>query len=239
GESRFVYFIGDALSSGFFMISSSNLSLAGTGTKVGVYTPRVARAVTSPIAGAVPLLHRVAASPPRRRSFSSTVSQLLLHGVAAPPPRRRSCSSTISTLTLTSYGSKAPLVLTNTFNTHDDTLKIVEKYTNLNVKIHTFNQSQYPRLVAEDFFPLPSKGQSGKDGWFCLGQLVPWYLSRGSLQSHAVLQQLMWVFRAEVCFVLVSSRRMLGAGYSWLLKLNCKFALLPEKGSLKLDVANA
>ncbi|KNA14487.1 hypothetical protein SOVF_107130 isoform A, partial [Spinacia oleracea] len=100
GESRFVYFIGDALSSGFFMISSSNLSLAGTGTKVGVYTPRVARAVTSPIAGAVPLLHRVAASPPRRRSFSSTVSQLLLHGVAAPPPRRRSCSSTISTLSV-------------------------------------------------------------------------------------------------------------------------------------------
>ncbi|KNA21784.1 hypothetical protein SOVF_040340 [Spinacia oleracea] len=64
------------------------------------------------------------------------------------------------------YGSKVPLVLMNSFNTHDDTLKIVEKYTNSNVEIHTFNQSQYPRLVVEDFLPLPCKGESGKDGWY-------------------------------------------------------------------------
>ncbi|CAO2833137.1 unnamed protein product [Amaranthus hypochondriacus] len=64
------------------------------------------------------------------------------------------------------YGCKVPLVLMNSFNTHDDTLKIVEKYTNSNVEIHTFNQSQYPRLVVEDFSPLPCKGQTGKDGWY-------------------------------------------------------------------------
>lgn len=64
------------------------------------------------------------------------------------------------------YGCKVPLVLMNSFNTHDDTLKIVEKYTNSNVDIHTFNQSQYPRLVVEDFLPLPCKGQTGKDGWY-------------------------------------------------------------------------
>lgn len=29
-------------------------------------------------------------------------------------------------------------------------------------------QSQYPRLVVEDFSPLPSKGQTGKDGWYNL-----------------------------------------------------------------------
>lgn len=29
-------------------------------------------------------------------------------------------------------------------------------------------QSQYPRLVVEDFTPLPSKGQTGKDGWYVL-----------------------------------------------------------------------
>jgi len=38
------------------------------------------------------------------------------------------------------YGCKVPLVLMNSFNTHDDTHKIVEKYTNSNVDIHTFNQ---------------------------------------------------------------------------------------------------
>lgn len=64
------------------------------------------------------------------------------------------------------YGCKVPLVLMNSFNTHDDTLKIVEKYTNSSVEIHTFNQSQYPRLVVEDFLPFPCKGQTGRDGWY-------------------------------------------------------------------------
>ena len=27
-------------------------------------------------------------------------------------------------------------------------------------------QSQYPRLVADDFVPLPSKGHTDKDGWY-------------------------------------------------------------------------
>ncbi|KAG9129200.1 hypothetical protein Leryth_006400 [Lithospermum erythrorhizon] len=64
------------------------------------------------------------------------------------------------------YGCKVPLVLMNSFNTHDDTLKIVEKYTSSNVDIHTFNQSQFPRLVVEDFSPMPCKGDDGKDAWY-------------------------------------------------------------------------
>ncbi|KAM0960740.1 hypothetical protein ACFX2I_025641 [Malus domestica] len=64
------------------------------------------------------------------------------------------------------FGSSVPLLLMNSFNTHDDTQKIVEKYSKANVQIHTFNQSQYPRLVVDDFTPLPSKGQTGKDGWY-------------------------------------------------------------------------
>ncbi|KAF3607215.1 hypothetical protein DY000_02051590 [Brassica cretica] len=62
------------------------------------------------------------------------------------------------------YGCKVPLVLMNSFNTHDDTQKIVEKYTNSNVDIHTFNQSKYPRVVADEFVPWPSKGKTDKDG---------------------------------------------------------------------------
>ncbi|XP_014505167.1 UTP--glucose-1-phosphate uridylyltransferase [Vigna radiata var. radiata] len=64
------------------------------------------------------------------------------------------------------YGSNVPLLLMNSFNTHDDTQKIIEKYQNSNIEIHTFNQSQYPRIVAEDFLPLPSKGRTDKDGWY-------------------------------------------------------------------------
>ncbi|CAM8973850.1 unnamed protein product [Rhodiola kirilowii] len=64
------------------------------------------------------------------------------------------------------YGCNVPLLLMNSFNTHDDTQKIVEKYTNSKIEIHTFNQSQYPRLVIDDFTPLASKGVTGKDGWY-------------------------------------------------------------------------
>ncbi|TKW34528.1 hypothetical protein SEVIR_2G312500v4 [Setaria viridis] len=64
------------------------------------------------------------------------------------------------------YGCNVPLLLMNSFNTHDDTQKIVEKYSNSDIEIHTFNQSQYPRIVTEDFSPLPSKGKAGKDGWY-------------------------------------------------------------------------
>jgi len=60
----------------------------------------------------------------------------------------------------------------NSFNTHDDTQKIVEKYANSNIEIHTFNQSQYPRIDTEDFSLLPIK-KSGKDGW--LVSLLSYY----------------------------------------------------------------
>ncbi|KAL8514892.1 hypothetical protein ACS0TY_013829 [Phlomoides rotata] len=41
-------------------------------------------------------------------------------------------------------------------------VSIVEKYT----KSNRFNQSQYPRLVVEDFTPLPSKGNNTKEAWY-------------------------------------------------------------------------
>ncbi|KAM5558277.1 hypothetical protein ABKV19_020143 [Rosa sericea] len=75
------------------------------------------------------------------------------------------------------YGCNVPLLLMNSFNTHDDTFKIVERYTKSNVQIHTFNQSQYPRLVVEDNSPLPSKGQTGKDG--CNSGKLDMLLSQG------------------------------------------------------------
>lgn len=66
----------------------------------------------------------------------------------------------------TKYGCNVPLLLMNSFNTHDDTLKIVEKYAKSSIDIHTFNQSQYPRLVVEDFTPISSKGNNTKEAWY-------------------------------------------------------------------------
>lgn len=83
------------------------------------------------------------------------------------------------------YGCNVPLLLMNSFNTHDDTSKIVEKYANSNIEIHTFNQSQYPRLVVEDFMPLPSKGHTGKDGWYPPGHgdVFPSLVNSGKLDA--------------------------------------------------------
>ncbi|KAJ9704005.1 hypothetical protein PVL29_005336 [Vitis rotundifolia] len=83
------------------------------------------------------------------------------------------------------YGCKVPLLLMNSFNTHDDTLKIVQKYEKSNIEIHTFNQSQYPRLVVDDFSPLPSKGNTGKDGWYPPGHgdVFPALMNSGKLEK--------------------------------------------------------
>ncbi|TKS86029.1 UTP--glucose-1-phosphate uridylyltransferase [Collichthys lucidus] len=42
------------------------------------------------------------------------------------------------------YNTDVPLVLMNSFNTDEDTKKILQKYTHHRVKIHTFNQSSQP-----------------------------------------------------------------------------------------------
>ncbi|XP_059623271.1 UTP--glucose-1-phosphate uridylyltransferase [Cornus florida] len=83
------------------------------------------------------------------------------------------------------YGCNVPLLLMNSFNTHDDTQKIVEKYTKSNIQIHTFNQSQYPRLVVEDFMPWPCKGNTTKDGWYPPGHgdVFPSLMNSGKLDA--------------------------------------------------------
>jgi len=51
-------------------------------------------------------------------------------------------------------GSKIPLVLMNSFNTHADTINLVRKYQDVEVKIESFNQSQFPRISADSLLPL-------------------------------------------------------------------------------------
>lgn len=46
-----------------------------------------------------------------------------------------------------SYHAEVPLVLMNSFNTDEDTKKILQKYTHHCVKIHTFNQSRYTHTL--------------------------------------------------------------------------------------------
>lgn len=96
------------------------------------------------------------------------------------------------------YGCNVPLLLMNSFNTHDDTSKIIDKYSKSNVEIHTFNQSQYPRLCADDFVPLPCKGKTDKDGWYPPGHgdVFPSLMNSGKLDA-LISQGKEYVFAAN------------------------------------------
>lgn len=56
----------------------------------------------------------------------------------------------------------------NSFNTDEDTEKIIRKYKNLQVEIHTFNQSCYPRVNRDSLLPVPKDGnvQNNLEAWF-------------------------------------------------------------------------
>ncbi|MEQ2225238.1 UTP--glucose-1-phosphate uridylyltransferase, partial [Ilyodon furcidens] len=62
------------------------------------------------------------------------------------------------------FNADVPLVLMNSFNTDEDTKKILQKYTHHRVKIHTFNQSRYPRINKESLLPIArSMGVNGRE----------------------------------------------------------------------------
>ncbi|TMS23446.1 UTP--glucose-1-phosphate uridylyltransferase [Larimichthys crocea] len=52
------------------------------------------------------------------------------------------------------FNADVPLVLMNSFNTDEDTKKILQKYKHHRVNIHTFNQSRYPRINKESLLPI-------------------------------------------------------------------------------------
>eukprot|EP00850_Spirogloea_muscicola_P001958 SM000007S20918 [mRNA] locus=s7:912438:917300:- [translate_table: standard] len=83
------------------------------------------------------------------------------------------------------YNVDVPLVLMNSFNTHDDTGKILEKYKDAKLTIKTFNQSQYPRIVVEDNVPLPAKGRNDKEAWYPPGHgdVFPAFVNSGLLDE--------------------------------------------------------
>lgn len=59
-----------------------------------------------------------------------------------------------------------PLILMTSFNTHDDTIRIVKKYANQQLRIITFNQSRYPRVYKDNLMPCPQSTDDAKDKWY-------------------------------------------------------------------------
>ena len=55
-----------------------------------------------------------------------------------------------------------PLILMISFNTREDTLRIIKKYANQQLRITTFNQSRYPRILKETLLPCPKWADDDK-----------------------------------------------------------------------------
>lgn len=65
------------------------------------------------------------------------------------------------------YKVDVPLVLMNSFNTDEDTQKIIRKYKGCHVQILTFNQSRYPRVNRESMMPIATSAESSElEAWY-------------------------------------------------------------------------
>ncbi|XP_077294229.1 UDP-glucose pyrophosphorylase isoform X2 [Arctopsyche grandis] len=66
------------------------------------------------------------------------------------------------------YKCNVPLVLMDSFNTDEDTEKIIRKYKGLKVEIFTFNQSCYPRINRESLLPIAKNCdvQDDLEAWY-------------------------------------------------------------------------
>lgn len=66
------------------------------------------------------------------------------------------------------YDVNVPLILMNSFNTDEDTQNVVRKYKNLKVEIHTFNQSNYPRIHKDSLMPIAKSPlvEENMEAWY-------------------------------------------------------------------------
>ncbi|KAF1742420.1 hypothetical protein MXB_763, partial [Myxobolus squamalis] len=51
------------------------------------------------------------------------------------------------------FNADVPLILMNSFSTNNATIRTLHKYSNCPTKIHTFTQSQYPRISGDTLLP--------------------------------------------------------------------------------------
>lgn len=62
--------------------------------------------------------------------------------------------------------SDVPLLLMTSFNTEEDTLRIIKKYANRHVKITSFKQSRYPRVLKDTMLPVAKSVNEGRAAWY-------------------------------------------------------------------------
>ena len=95
------------------------------------------------------------------------------------------------------YGTDVPLVLMNSFNTGEETEKVIKKYAGLNLRILTFEQSRYPRIRRESLMPIAKElGRGHLEDWYPPGHGDFYRSFHGSGQLDALLAE-----GKEYCFL--------------------------------------
>jgi UTP--glucose-1-phosphate uridylyltransferase len=107
----------------------------------------------------------------------------------------------------TTHHVDVPLILMTSFNTHEDTLRIIKKYANQQLRITTFNQSRYPRILKETLLPAPKTADDDKKNWYPPGHGDLY----NALHHSGVLDQLIAEGKE---YLFVSNSDNLGAVYA-------------------------
>ncbi|RIA84142.1 UTP--glucose-1-phosphate uridylyltransferase family [Glomus cerebriforme] len=64
------------------------------------------------------------------------------------------------------YDVNVPFILMNSFNTDEETKRIVHKYSSHKISLLTFNQSRYPRINKESLLPMPRSPEDDISKWY-------------------------------------------------------------------------
>ena len=119
-----------------------------------------------------------------------------------------------------------PLILMTSFNTHEDTLRIIKKYANQQLRITTFNQSRYPRILKESLLPCPKRADDDKKNWYPPGHGDLY----NALYQSGVLDQLLAEGKE---YLFVSNSDNLGAVYVYIPVYHCAFRLNNAVASMR------
>ncbi|KAI0244866.1 UTP-glucose-1-phosphate uridylyltransferase [Massospora cicadina] len=63
-------------------------------------------------------------------------------------------------------GANVPLLLMNSFNTAEETYRMIQKFANHNIDIKDFSQSRFPRIKKDTFMPLAKSYDSDLAAWY-------------------------------------------------------------------------
>ncbi|GLB37550.1 putative UTP-glucose-1-phosphate uridylyltransferase [Lyophyllum shimeji] len=66
-------------------------------------------------------------------------------------------------------GVDLPLLLMTSFNTHEDTLRKIQKYDSKQVRITPFMQSKYPTIMKDSLLPCPEREKDDEGAWYAPG----------------------------------------------------------------------